>query len=407
MKIIEINDLSKSYGSGGSTIYALKNITLSIDRGDFVAIVGQSGSGKSTLMNIIGCLDSPSSGSYKINGAEVGDLSKDQKAELRCKTFGFIFQRYNLLSDLSAIENVILPSIYYGTSGKIREEKSKKLLNDLALGDRMANKPNQLSGGQQQRVSIARALMNSAEIILADEPTGALDSKSGEAVMNIIGDLHKGGRTIILVTHDPKIASNANRIIEIKDGVIASDTRNKTEIYRSTEIKSWETKNGFGYFTRQFAESFNASIKAITAHKMRSFLTMLSIIIGIASVVTILGLGTGSKNQVMDRVKAIGANTVTIFPGKSFGDKDAEKIKTLKTSDADMLSKLNYVDSVSPIVASEGLIIYKNITARSALQGVSAEFLELSAKKIQFGRRFSASEVKEAASVAIIDANTL
>ncbi|MDR0665195.1 MAG: MacB family efflux pump subunit [Helicobacteraceae bacterium] len=404
--MIEINNLSKYYESKSEKTYALKDVTLSIDKGDFVAIVGQSGSGKSTLLNIIGCLDLPSSGSYKINGAETANAGADKMAELRRETFGFIFQRYNLLSHLSALENVALPSTYYGIDGKTREEKSKKLLNDLQLGDRLPYKPNELSGGQQQRVSIARALMNGAEVILADEPTGALDSKSGENVMNVIKDLHKNGRTIILVTHDHNVASYAHRVIEIKDGSVASDTRSAPLMRVVAEIKSPEIKNGFNYFALQFVESFKASLKSMSAHKMRSFLTMLSIIIGITSTATVIALGTGSKEYIINRAKSVGTNTITVFPGDGFGDKNAEKIKTLKPSDSVRLSKLNYVDSASPLVAFEGLLLYKNKSARSSLQGVSAEFLEIGGKKLTTGRKFNALEVKNAAAIAIIDSNT-
>ena len=233
MNIIELKNINKFYGEGNNRVHVLKNIDLCIEKGDFVAIIGQSGSGKSTMMNIIGCLDVPSSGSYKINGVEVGQMDKDQLAELRCKTFGFIFQRYNLLSNLKAVDNAALPAVYMGLDAKMRRRRSIKLLRSLELGDRLNNKPNELSGGQQQRVSIARALMNGGEIILADEPTGALDSKSGERVMEIIKDLHQQGHTIILVTHDSHIAAQASRIIEIKDGEIVADTRKSSQIYTS------------------------------------------------------------------------------------------------------------------------------------------------------------------------------
>ncbi|MDR3162381.1 MAG: ATP-binding cassette domain-containing protein [Helicobacteraceae bacterium] len=406
MKIIELSGVKKFYGNEESRICALKDINLTIDKGDFVAIVGQSGSGKSTLMNVIGCLDVPSEGSYKISGEEVADMSANKLAELRCKTFGFVFQRYNLLPALSAKENIALPSIYYGLDRKTRDKKSKKLLGDLGLTDRADNKPNHLSGGQQQRVSIARALMNDAEIILADEPTGALDSKSGESVMDIIKNLHKNGRTIILITHDQKIASCANRVIEIKDGVAVSDIRRESNIYAQYENIASNAKKDPGYFARQMSDCFRSSVKAATSSKIRSLLTILSIVIGIVSIVSVMAIGNGSKDKVMEKVKSVGTNTVTIFPGKGFGDKDADKIKTLRPSDAEVLAQLNYVDSVSPIVAADGLITYKNVSRRAALQGVSAEYLELSGKKLQSGRRFNASEVKSAAGVAIIDANT-
>ncbi|MDR1460529.1 MAG: MacB family efflux pump subunit [Campylobacteraceae bacterium] len=401
-----MRDVNRYFDLGNNKIYALKNINLSIDKGDFVAIMGQSGSGKSTLMNILGCLDSSSSGSYKVNGIEVVDMDKDKQAELRCKTFGFIFQRYNLLSSLNALENIALPCIYYGLENKTRIKKAENLLNDFGLQDRSENRPNELSGGQQQRVSIARALINGGEVILADEPTGALDSKSGEIVMKIIKNLHEKGHTIILVTHDKNIASYANRIIEIKDGEIISDTIKNGVLCETREEKSTDRRSRFDYLRYQFYESFKMSLKAIKTHKMRSLLTMLGIIIGIASVVSVVALGNGSKEKIMENVNSIGANTIIVLPGKGFGDKEAAKIKTLKISDAEIFSKLSYVDSVSPNIAAQGLIVYKNKSVISSLEGVSAEFLEVNNKKLEVGRRFNIFEVKNAAAVAIIDQNT-
>ena len=235
MNIIELKNINKFFGHEGNRVHVLKNVNLSIEKGDFVAIIGQSGSGKSTMMNIIGCLDVPTEGSYKINGTEVGKMNKDQLAELRCKTFGFIFQRYNLLSNLNARDNAALPAIYFGANARIRTRRAIRLLKKLELGNKLGNKPSELSGGQQQRVSIARALMNGGEIILADEPTGALDSKSGEMVMEIIKKLHTQGHTIILVTHDSKIAAQASRIIEIKDGEIVSDVRKESAFYEKKD----------------------------------------------------------------------------------------------------------------------------------------------------------------------------
>ncbi|WP_273384477.1 ABC transporter ATP-binding protein, partial [Actinobacillus porcinus] len=224
MNIIEIKKLNRYFGEGENRVHILKDISLHIEKGDFVAIIGQSGSGKSTLMNIIGCLDTATSGSYKIDGKETVELSADQLSDLRSQKFGFIFQRYNLLSSLTAQENVALPAIYAGTSQAKRLAHAQELLKKLGLEGKEQNKPNQLSGGQQQRVSIARALMNGGEIILADEPTGALDSASGQNVMEILRQLHHEGHTIIMVTHDRDIAAQANRVIEIKDGEIIGDS---------------------------------------------------------------------------------------------------------------------------------------------------------------------------------------
>ena len=235
MNIIELKKINKFFGEQANRVHVLKDINFSVEKGDFVAIIGQSGSGKSTMMNIIGCLDVPTSGSYKINGTEVGKMNKDELAELRSKMFGFIFQRYNLLDNLTAEENAALPAVYLGIDFESRNKRAVELLKKLELSDKLNNKPHELSGGQQQRVSIARALMNGGEIILADEPTGALDSKSGERVMEIIKELHKQGHTIILVTHDSNIAAQASRIIEIKDGQVISDTRKSDTIYSATE----------------------------------------------------------------------------------------------------------------------------------------------------------------------------
>lgn len=226
MNIIELKKINKYFGSGGNRVHVLKNIDLQIEKGDFVAIIGQSGSGKSTMMNIIGCLDVPTAGSYKINGVEVGRMDKDQLAELRCKTFGFIFQRYNLLNSLKASENAALPAVYLGLNAEARDRRAVELLKKLDLGNKLANRPNELSGGQQQRVSIARALMNGGEIILADEPTGALDSRATDELLRLFEDVNRGGQTILMVTHSVKAASHASRVLFIKDGEVFH------EIYR-------------------------------------------------------------------------------------------------------------------------------------------------------------------------------
>jgi macrolide transport system ATP-binding/permease protein len=223
--LIELRDIVKAYPSGGTPVRVLHGITLAIREGEFVAIVGQSGSGKSTLMNILGCLDKPSSGEYLFAGRDVARLDADALAALRRGTFGFIFQRYNLIGNETAAENVEIPAVYAGMARRERSARARALLERLGLRDRVDYRPTQLSGGQQQRVSIARALMNGGRVILADEPTGALDTKSGREVMAQLHELHRAGHTIILITHDHTLASEAERVIQLRDGEVVDDRR--------------------------------------------------------------------------------------------------------------------------------------------------------------------------------------
>ena len=227
--LLEVTDLTREFPAGESTVQILKGVNLKIYAGELVAIVGQSGSGKSTLMNILGCLDKPTAGSYRVSGRETRQLEPDELAHLRREYFGFIFQRYHLLGDLTASGNVEVPAIYAGVESHVRQQRSAEILSDLGLAERLHHRPSQLSGGQQQRVSIARALMNGGDVILADEPTGALDKNSGIEVMRILRELNAKGHTIILVTHDLNVAKNASRIIEISDGNIISDRANTPE----------------------------------------------------------------------------------------------------------------------------------------------------------------------------------
>ncbi len=227
--LIEIRDVSKIYNPGENEVRALDGVNLTIERGEFVAIIGQSGSGKSTLMNILGCLDVPSKGTYILNGEDVSGLSDDALSDIRNKEIGFIFQGFNLIANLTAQENVELPLIYRGVSKKERQALSKTALEKVGLSHRMDHRPNQMSGGQQQRVAIARAIAQAPPVILADEPTGNLDSASSEEIIHILKELHKDNRTVILITHDNDIAAQAHRVIRIKDGKIERDYQNGGE----------------------------------------------------------------------------------------------------------------------------------------------------------------------------------
>ncbi|PXY97103.1 macrolide ABC transporter permease/ATP-binding protein MacB [Snodgrassella alvi] len=405
MSLLEIKAINRWFGTGENRVQVLKDINLSIEKGDFVAIIGQSGSGKSTLMNIIGCLDVPSSGSYKIDGVETAAMTADEQAALRRRSFGFIFQRYNLLGTLTARENVALPAVYAGMEYDERMKRADELLAQLGLAGKEENRPSELSGGQQQRVSIARALMNGGEIILADEPTGALDTGSGKNVMEILHKLHDAGHTIVMVTHDPTIAANANRVIEISDGRIIADHSKNTDIPPSN-IESIEERNSWHFYRDQFFESFLMSIQAIMAHKMRSFLTMLGIIIGIASVVSVVALGRGSQEKILENINAMGTNTVSVYPGYGYGDRRSSRIKTLTVGDAEVLKQQDYVDSVTPGVSTSGTLTYDNQSLSAQLYGVGDQYFDVRGIKLAFGRLFNEDDVTQNSQVVVIDDNT-
>ena len=269
--LLELRDIRRSYPSGDEQVEVLKGINITIEAGEMVAIVGASGSGKSTLMNILGCLDKPSSGSYKVAGQDVALLDSDALATLRREHFGFIFQRYHLLSHLNATQNVEVPAVYAGTARVYRQQRARALLMRLGLAERVDYLPSQLSGGQQQRVSIARALMNGGQVILADEPTGALDSHSGEEVMATLKQLREQGHTVIIVTHDPSIAAQAQRVIEIRDGEIISNPPSVIQQAGAPkEVKPQPVNSAFQQTLSSFREAFTMAWLSLAANKMRT-----------------------------------------------------------------------------------------------------------------------------------------
>ncbi len=407
--LLRLRDLRREFPAGDETIAVLRDVNLDIAAGEMVAIVGQSGSGKSTLMNILGCLDRPTRGSYQVAGRETGRMLPDELAELRREHFGFIFQRYHLLGDLDARGNVEVPAVYAGSPAPVRSARAEQLLQRLGLGDRMQHKPGQLSGGQQQRVSIARALMNGGEVILADEPTGALDTKSGEEVMGILGELHAEGHTIIIVTHDMSVAEHAQRIIEIRDGEIIADRANdKAPHYRAQRNATVAAGKGNSWRAARdrFTEAFRMALLAMNAHRLRTFLTMLGIIIGIASVVSVVALGNGSQQQILQNISALGTNTIDVYPGRGFGDMRSGRVQTLKASDADALARQSYIDSATPSVSSSVTARYRNQSATAQVSGVGEQYFRVKGVTLSAGSFFQADAIKSLAQVAVIDENT-
>jgi len=407
MPLLEIDNLTKEYPAGDRPMAVLKDVNLSIEAGEMVAIVGASGSGKSTLMNILGCLDRPTRGTYRIAGRDVSELDADELARLRREHFGFIFQRYHLLSSLTALGNVEMPAIYAGMPPADRRRRAAELLGRLGLGDRVNHKPGQLSGGQQQRVSISRALMNGGQVILADEPTGALDSHSGRETMNLLTELNAEGHTIVVVTHDMEVAAYARRIIEIRDGEIISDRPNggAGEAEPKARRGAAVNRNAVAWLD-QGRELLRMAVTAMASHKLRTFLTMLGIIIGIASVVSVVALGQGSQQRVLSNISAIGTNVIDIFPGKDFGDRRSGRIRTLKASDAVVLSKQSYVDSVTPKVSTSVDLRYRNVDVDATVTGVSQFYFRVYGYEMAEGRAFDDAMVHRIGQVAVIDPNT-
>ncbi|WP_392433826.1 MacB family efflux pump subunit [Yersinia sp. HM-2024] len=411
--LLQLDNVSRWFISAEERVQVLKNINITIHSGEMVAIVGASGSGKSTLMNILGCLDKPSSGEYLVAGRIPQHLDRNELAELRREHFGFIFQRYHLLNDLTAQENVEIPAVYAGVNREERRLRAANLLSRLGLIDRLDYRPNQLSGGQQQRVSIARALMNGGEVILADEPTGALDTHSGTEVLNILKDLHQQGHTVVIVTHDMSIAEHAQRIIELRDGEVIADkqmrqpelpakisTIKTPDIVHKPPLTSWKAQRD------RLQEAFKMALLAMSAQRLRTLLTMLGIIIGIASVVSVVALGKGSQQQVLANINSMGTSTLEIFPGKDFGDMRSAAIHTLRATDADALAQQGYIHSVTPTISTSTTLRYGNKSVSGTVNGVGEQYFLVRGYTLAQGMAFNRTSVDHLMQEAVIDENT-
>lgn len=401
--LLQLRGVSRRYVVGGQQVHALRDIDLDIRSGEMIALVGASGSGKSTLMNILGCLDRPSAGVYRVDGRDTSKLDPDETAALRCAYFGFVFQRYHLLSQLTARDNVEIPAVYAGVGASERHARATELLTRLGLGERLDHLPNELSGGQQQRVSIARALMNGGAVILADEPTGALDSATGEEMMKLLIELNAQGHTLVIATHDHQVAGHASRIIEMADGVMVSDRAAGREAEPASREPLIATIRPSPW--SRYREAARMAFLALRAHRLRTALTALGVIIGVFAVIMTVALGESAQQALKQSLRALSTKSFEIEPGREIGDPRAEQVQTLTIQDVDALRRQYYVRSASPRQTTSLLLRYGSASGLATVWGVGESYFDAKSLAIVRGVAFSAEDERRQAQVAVIDEN--
>jgi len=408
--VLQLRGVGKSYVVGGKPLDVLKDVDLTLHAGVMVAIVGPSGSGKSTLMNILGCLDRPSVGSYRIGGLEVRHCGRDALARLRRRHFGFVFQQCHLLPRLTALENVEMPAIYTGTPPSTRRARAVELLTRLGLGERMAHRPNQLSGGQQQRVAIARAIINGAAVILADEPTGALDSRTGRATMRHLSRMQALGHAVVIVTHDPHVAAYAERIIELRDGRIVADRANPMRTVVRVEKGEHPPLPRRGQRraspVRALIDAFDLAGKALLAHRLRTGLTIFGIAIGIAAVVSIMAVGEGGRRHMQATIGALTSNLIEFRRGTGWSDGRAGAVHTLLPVDLAAMQAQDYVASLTPLTQGAFTVRHRDTSVLATIGGVGAGFFAVRNVAVTHGRPFSADDLARQTQVVVIDHET-
>lgn len=406
--MLDLKGIEKSYQMGDNAVYALRGVSLQIEDGDFVAIMGPSGSGKSTLMHILGLLDVPSEGSYKIDNHEVAHLKGDELAVLRREVIGFIFQQFNLLPRMSALENVALPLLY--SKKENDRSRAKELLSRVGLESRMDHKPNELSGGQQQRVAIARSLINTPRMILADEPTGNLDSKSEKEILTALKGLNDRGITVIVVTHEEEVGMQAKRLIRMRDGVIQSDERLAPLVKNTSAGGALSMLAGVFSFL-DFLEYFRQGYKTLAANKVRTALSMLGILIGVGAVVAMLALGNGAQKAIEAQLSSLGSNLLVVRPGnvRIAGVSQGSGASTrLNLEDYQvLLAQVPGVTDSSALVGGKGQVTYLNKNWNTQIQGVSASYFGMHDSVPQLGRTFTNEENLHRARVAVIGATVV
>ncbi|WP_276488448.1 MacB family efflux pump subunit [Ectopseudomonas mendocina] len=400
--LISLRDITRRFTSGEIEVQVLHGISLEIGRGEFVAIMGASGSGKSTLMNILGCLDKPSGGEYLFAGHRVADLDTDGLAALRREAFGFVFQSYHLIPSANALENVEIPAIYAGLPAAQRHQRASELLTRLGLAERLRNRPSQLSGGQQQRVSIARALMNDAEVILADESTGALDSKSGQEVLALLKELSAQGKTVIIITHDREVAAHADRQIEIRDGLIVADSGSR-ERNGAAPVQLAINTTPAGASSADVGEAVRMAGRALKANLFRTVLTLLGIVIGVASVVAMLAVGNGARQSVVDRISAMGTNLLSIRPGAPNMPRSADGVTaTLTAEDAKAVGALPNVRDALGELQGNATLRSGNIDYKTQITATNATMPEVREWPLTSGAFFSENDERAYAAVTVL-----
>ena len=409
MALIELDGITRSYWLGGSELRVLKDISLRIEEGEFVAIMGPSGSGKSTLMQILGLLDRPTSGSYRLLGLDVSQLSDDEGAALRSKTIGFIFQMFNLLPRTSALDNVALPMIYAGV--KDRETRARELLAEVGLQDRMDHRPNELSGGQQQRVAVARALVNHPKIIFADEPTGNLASDQAEEILAYLRKLNETGIAVIMVTHEPDIAAHARRVIRIKDGAGVSDESTAPAPPAASSEGGPVKPETPEFNLAEFREFSTSALRAIAANKVRSGLSMLGILIGVSAVIAMLAVGRGAQKAIEARLASLGSNLVMLQPGSpsSHGVRhEAGSTSRLTVDDVKAIQKASpHITGVDGNVSGNVQIVFKDKNANIQLTGAGPAYARMRASEPYYGRFFTEGENERMERVALLGQTTV